>query len=67
MRSCGGLFRAATALAEAQRPPLLGDERQVVRQVLDRAIDHLSDAPVSPVAHDARPLPRLGGQRHADE
>src|ERR1700740_2981745 len=61
-----GVSGAAAAVAEPQRPPLLGDERQVVRQVLDRAVDHLSHAPVSPVAHDAGPLPRLGGRGRQD-
>ena len=60
--SASGSWRSggSSCPVEPQGPPLLGDERQVVRQVLDRAVDHLGDAPVAPVAHDARPLPRLG-------
>ena len=59
-------FLTATDLARVEGPPLLGDERQMVCQVLDRAVDHLGDAPVAPVAHHARPLPRPGRRGRQD-
>jgi hypothetical protein len=37
----------------------LGDEPQVIIDVLKLNVDHLGDAPSSSIAHDSRPFPCL--------
>ncbi|MBV8677769.1 MAG: hypothetical protein JO355_11465 [Planctomycetaceae bacterium] len=55
MSCCGAGTRR---LSESQGAALLGDEPEVMRQVLDRAVDHLGDRAFAPVAHDSHPPPR---------
>ena len=49
----------AQHLIDPQGASLLDDESDVMGQMLDRTVDHLAHRPITPIANDSRPLPRL--------
>ena len=49
----------ARHLIDPQGASFLDDESVVMRQMLDRTVDHLVHRPIAPIANDPRPLPCL--------